>query len=106
MNTQNVTRGLAAFNPYFIAGISQVYRTTKVDGVTGFGKDTAMGFDLGGGIELPMLQNKMFFGAQAMYQLVSFKDENTELVFDNQERTGIYPTGDSYTLLGILGVNF
>jgi len=106
MNTQNVTRGLAAFNPYLIAGIAQVYRTTTIDGVTGFGKENALGFDFGAGIELPMLRNKMFFGAQAMYQLVSFKNENTEIVFDTQERTGVYPTGDTYTFLGIIGVNF
>jgi hypothetical protein len=106
MNTQNVTRGLAAFNPYLLAGMSQIFRTTKIDDVVGFGKEAATGFDFGGGIEFPMMRNKMFFGGQFMYQLVTFKNENSQIIFENQEKTGIYPTGDTYTLLGILGVNF
>lgn len=106
INTQNVTRGLAAFNPYFIGGISQMYRTTTVSGVTGFGKEAATAFDLGIGIELPMLRHKMFFGGQLMYQMVSFKNENSLIKFNDGQTTGIYPTGDTYTALGILGVNF
>ncbi|MGE3680749.1 MAG: outer membrane beta-barrel protein [Bdellovibrionales bacterium] len=106
INTQNVTKGLAKFNPYFIAGFSRVDRTTRIENVAGFGKKGAMGFDFGLGIELPMLRNKMYFGAQAMYQLINFQDENTEVTFANNDRTGKYPNGDSYTLLGIIGVNF
>lgn len=106
VNTQNVTRGLAAFNPYLIAGMSQVYRTTSVNGMAGFGKESATAFDFGAGIEFPMMRNKMFFGGQFMYQLVSFKNENSEIIMTNNERTGIYPTGDDYSLFGIIGVNF
>src|SRR5690606_11217929 len=70
VNTQNVTKGLAKFNPYLIAGFSRVERTTSgLEGVAGFAKEGAMGFDLGVGIELPMLRNKMYFGGQAMYQM-------------------------------------
>lgn len=106
VNTQNVTRGLAAFNPYLIGGISQMYRTTSVSGVTGFGKESATAFDIGVGIELPMLRNKMFFGGQVMYQVVSFKNENAPIRFNDGQQSGIYPTGDTYTMLGIIGVNF
>jgi hypothetical protein len=106
INTQNVTKGLAKFNPYILAGFSRVDRTANIDNVQGFSKEGAMGFDLGAGIELPMMRNKMFFGAQAMYQLINFQDENTEVIFANGLHTGKYPNGDSYTLLGILGVNF
>ncbi len=106
INTQNVTKGLAQFNPYFIGGFSRIDRTTRISDVQGFGKEGAMAFDLGAGIELPMLNNRMFFGAQGMYQLVNFRDENSEIVFDNNDRTGKYPVGDTYTVLGILGVNF
>lgn len=106
INTQNVTKGLAKFNPYFIGGFSRLDRTSRIDGVEGFGKEGAMGFDLGLGLELPMMRNKMYFGGQAMYQLVNFSNENSEIVFDNNEHTGKYPNGDSYTLLAILGVNF
>lgn len=111
VNTQNVTKGLAAINPYFIGGFSRVDRTTTLrdpngDPVPGFGREGAMGFDLGIGIELPMLRNKMYFGAQTMYQLVNFHNENSEIVFANGDKTGKYPSGDSYTVLGLLGVNF
>ncbi len=106
INTQNVTKGLAKFNPYIIAGFARVDRTTNIEGVAGFGKEGAMAFDLGAGIELPMMRNKMYFGGQAMYQLVNFSNENSEIVFDNNDRTGQYPNGDTFTLLGILGVNF
>lgn len=106
VNTQNVTKGLAKFNPYVIAGFSRVDRTTTIEGVDGFGKEGAMAFDLGVGIELPMMRNKMFFGGQVLYQLVNFKDEQTEITFDNGDKTGKYPNGDSYTALAIIGVNF
>ncbi len=106
LNTQNVTKGLAQLNPYLIGGFSQVYRTTTVVGQSGFGKEGAMGFDLGAGLELPMMRNKMFFGGQLAYQLVTFPNENSEIVLQSGTRTGIYPTGDIYTLLFILGVNF
>jgi hypothetical protein len=106
VNTQNVTKGLAKFNPYILAGFARVDRTTHVDNVGGFSKEGAMGFDLGVGCEFPMLRNKMYFGAQAMYQMINFADKNTEIVFDNNDQTHQYPNGDSYTLMGIIGVNF
>ena len=106
VNTQNVTKGLAKFNPYIIAGFSRIDRTANIPGIAGFAKEGAMGFDLGVGIELPMMRNKMFFGAQAMYQLVNFPDENTQITFANNDTTGSYPNGDVYSILGILGVNF
>lgn len=107
LNTQNVTKGLAALNPYFIGGFTSFSREAVVDGQPEFGKDDAMGFDVGAGIEIPMLRNKMYFGAQAMYQLASFPDENSEVLLNNgSEPTGKYPTGDVITILGILGVNF
>ncbi len=111
VNTQNVTKGLAKFNPYFIAGFARVDRTTSLqdpggDVLPGFGREGAMGFDFGIGIELPMLRNKMYFGGQAMYQLVNFQNENTEIRFNSGEQTNKYPNGDIWTALGIIGVNF
>ena len=105
-NTQNVTKGLADLNPYLAGGFSQVYRTSTVDGQDAFGKDSATGFDLGFGMEFPMMRNKMYLGWQATYQLVTFRGENTEIRLADGERTGIYPTGDTYTFVGILGTNF
>jgi hypothetical protein len=106
INTQNVTKGLAKFNPYFIGGFSQTMRSTHFNNVEGFGRESAAGVDLGAGIELPMMRNKMFFGAQGMYQMVSFRNENTEITFADNNRSGVYPNGDTYTVMAILGVNF
>ena len=105
-NTQNVTKGLADLNPYLAGGFSQVYRTSTVEGQDAFGKDSATGFDLGFGMEFPMMRNKMYLGWQATYQLVTFKGENTPIRLATGENTETYPSGDSYYLVGILGVNF
>lgn len=105
-NTQNVTRGLADLNPFLLTGFSQIYRTITVSGQTNFGKDSAFAFDLGAGIEIPMLRNKMFFGAQVMYQLVNFADEG-QIYYDADDKsTGVSPKGDSWNALGVIGVNF
>jgi Outer membrane protein beta-barrel domain len=107
LNTQNVTKGLGSLNPYFIGGFTSFSREATVDGQPEFAKDSAMGVEVGAGIEIPMMRNKMYFGAQAMYQLVSFKDENSQIILNNgADPTGKYPNGDMFTILGILGVNF
>ena len=105
LNTQNVTRGLAPINPYLIFGLSQIYRTGRFDGIEGESRDSALGFNGGFGIEFPLMNNKMFFGFEGMYQFVSFEDENNELFLDGQA-TGIYPRGDTVRAIATLGVNF
>jgi hypothetical protein len=107
LNTQNVTRGLASLNPYVIGGFGSTSRESTVDGQPEIGKESAMGFDLGGGIEFPMLNNKMYFGGQLLYSVVNFDDENTEIKLDGGTvSTGKYGNGDFITLMGIIGVNF
>lgn len=106
-NTQNLTKGLATFNPYIIGGFTSFQRQTTVDSEPEFGKDSAMGFDLGLGVEMPILQKKMYVGAQAMYQIVNFPNQNQEIVLNNgTDHTGLYPNGGFITGLAILGVNF
>ncbi len=105
LNTQNVTRGLAKLNPYFLAGFSQVYRTTTVTNYTAYSKEGAMGFNLGAGIEIPLMRN-MYFGGQGAYQLVTFANESAQIVLDDQTPTGLYNKGDILTLSLILGLNF
>jgi len=105
LNTQNITKGLAQYNPYLLGGFSQVYRTTTVVGQSAFGKEGATGFDIGAGIEIPMMRS-MYFGGQLAYQLVSFPNENSEIILEGPIPTGIYPTGDVLTFQMILGVNF
>jgi hypothetical protein len=109
-NTQNVTKGLANLNPYFIGGFSQVYRTIRLTGNDRYGRDSALSFDGGAGIEIPLLNNKMFLGLQGIYQFVNFPDENVEYTWlddsDTRHGTGFYPKGDMFNVALLLGVNF
>lgn len=105
-NTQNVTKGLAKFNPYIFAGFSSVTRESNRLGQTEFGTEKAFAFDAAAGIEFPLgAKNDMYFGLQGLYQLVNFKDENTELNA-NGNPTGKYPNGDLISITAILGVNY
>ncbi|MEK6556188.1 MAG: outer membrane beta-barrel protein, partial [Bdellovibrionota bacterium] len=105
INTQNVTKGLAATNPYLLLGFASVSREININGIADFSNDRASGFSVGGGVEFPIMRNKMYIGAQGLYQFVNFKDENTNLEV-NGTATGKYPSGDMFLLTGVLGVNF
>lgn len=104
-NTQNVTKGLANLNPYLLGGVSQVQRTVSLKNTSVYTKDSAFGFNLGAGIEIPMMRNKMFFGIQGAYQVLNFSDENRPIP-DSTGQPTIKPSGDSWTGLGMLGLNF
>ncbi|MCB0357010.1 MAG: outer membrane beta-barrel protein [Bdellovibrionales bacterium] len=107
INTQNVTKGLASINPYLTGGLANISRTATIKEESAFGKESATAFEIGGGIELPLMRNKMYFGVQATYQMVNFADENTEITLSNNSiRTGRYPTGDIVNITSVLGVNF
>jgi len=106
-NTQNVTRGLADLNPYVLGGFSQVYRTYTIEGGDVPSREATVGVNGGVGIEIPIMRRKAFFGAQATYRYVNFKDENSPIT-NSQTGTnfGVKPQGDSFDLLGILGMSF
>lgn len=104
-NMQNVTKGLAAFNPYILGGFSSVSRESNRAGQTEFSADRAMAFDAGVGFEFPILRNEMYMGAQALYQVVSFKGENEQLLA-NGSPTGKYANGDLVTFTLMIGKNF
>lgn len=106
INTQNVTRGLASLSPYFVGGFSQIYRTTTVSGQEEFARDSAFGFNAGGGIEIPMMRNKMYFGFQGLYQFISFADESRVVLDEDENATGAVLRGDAFLLQGVLGINF
>ena len=56
--------------------------------------------------EFPLLHNRMFFGAQALYNYVSFPDRGSSLQLSNGTSTGIILNGDILTFMGLLGFNF
>lgn len=107
MNTQNVTRGLADLNPYLLGGFSQVYRTYTITDGDVASREATVGVNGGLGIEIPILRRKAFFGAQATYRYVNFKDENTSMVnFRTGTNFGVKPKGDTFDVVGILGMSF
>ncbi|ASD63765.1 outer membrane beta-barrel protein [Bdellovibrio bacteriovorus] len=105
MNTQNVTRGLADLNPYILGGLGQFYRTYTIAGLDGFSRDSTMGFDIGAGLEIPLMRKKAYLGLQGTYHYVNFSDENKSYV-DGTEKLDKNLTGDFYNFLVILGMNF
>ncbi len=105
MNTQNVTRGLADLNPYFLLGFAQFYRTYTITNLDGYNRDSTMGFEFGAGLEVPLLRKKAYLGLQATYHYVNFNDENKNYL-NGTERLTRTVRGDPYDLLVILGMNF
>lgn len=107
MNTQNVTKGLADLNPYILGGFSQVYRTYTITDGDVASREATVGVNGGIGIEIPIMRRKAFFGTQAVYRYVNFKDENNNLVNTTTGTDfGVKPKGDSFDIVGILGMSF
>ncbi|MBK7963646.1 MAG: outer membrane beta-barrel protein [Bdellovibrionales bacterium] len=107
-NTQNVTKGLADLNPYFLTGFSQVNRTQTISTLAVTGCDTTTGVDAGLGLEIPLMRRKAYLGIQATYHYVSFADENREFIDDggSSQKLEYKFNGDFYDMLFILGMNF
>ncbi len=104
-NTQNLTRGLANLNPYIFGGFANIYRTYTLNSSDGFGKDATTGLDIGAGLEIPLFRKKSYFGIQGAYRFFTFKDEGATLELNGAPTTA-KPSGDSFDVLGIMGMNF
>ena len=105
MNTQNIIRQLAQLNPYALLNVSHVSRTSAQADSEVLEKTTGFGLAIGGGIELA-LTKKFFIGVEGVYNLVSMQDEATEIVDDQGNGTGIFPSGDIYRVQFTIGANF
>ena len=103
LNTQNITQGLASFNPYFTIGGSSITRRIRFrsEGTLADGK-RVFGFHGGLGIEFPLTLNKVFFGIEAQYQFVKFPTLhiNENIVFNLRSPSHLFRG------VGILGINF
>lgn len=106
LNTQNVTKGLAAFNPYVLFGASRITRNTRISASPVNATDSTTGFDGGGGLEIPLMNGKAFLGGQAYYQFVQFADEGVEIIQSDLRSTGFAPRGDSWVAMATIGINF
>ena len=108
-NTQNLTRGLADLNPYFIGGAEQVYRTYTTNTAAGLAssRDSTLGLNFGGGLEIPFNRKKSFVGLQLNYHFVQFADENAVLTSpDSGAEITKRVSGDTYDVMTILGFNY
>ena len=113
-NTENVTRGLADLNPYFLAGVGQFTRTYNLSKQLPLTPDRPIGFKAGAGIEIPLMRHRAYLGLQATYHYVQFPDENNDRI--EEEKAGqpepvlspVRPrlNGDIYELTTSIGVNF
>ncbi|MAF90688.1 MAG: hypothetical protein CL674_05380 [Bdellovibrionaceae bacterium] len=102
-NMQNVTKGLSNWNPYIIGGVTQSYRRLSRVGSSGtYAQDSGTGFHIGGGIEVPIMGNKMYLAGETKYTLISYPDENTALSDSNPST---FP-GDLFDASIIVGINF
>ncbi|AZZ36740.1 hypothetical protein CIK05_08025 [Bdellovibrio sp. qaytius] len=112
LNTDNVTKGLADLNPYMLVGTGMFVRTYNLNESFANDPDKVVGFRLGAGIEIPLVQRRFYFGAQAIYNYVQFPDESNYFIDEGGSGTpslqAIDPhlDGDIYEVNLILGTNF
>ncbi|WP_409477123.1 hypothetical protein [Pseudobdellovibrio sp. HCB154] len=112
INTDNVTKGLADLNPYLLVGTGMFVRTYNLDESFANDPDKVVGFRLGGGIEIPMVQRRFYIGAQALYNFVQFPDENNHFIDEggsgtpNPKEVSPHLDGDIFEVNLILGTNF
>lgn len=111
-NTDNVTKGLADLNPYLLVGSGMFVRTYNLNESFSNDPDKVVGFRLGGGIEIPLVQRRFYFGAQALYNFVQFPDESNHFIDEGGTGTPnplpIDPhlDGDIFEVNFIIGTNF
>lgn len=107
LDTDVLVKPLSELNPYWFVGFNQTFRGQSLAGLTGIARDSALGLELGVGLEVPILRNQAFMGFQFTYRQFSFTDERQPLIdFVNAQQTNITPNGDAYDLLFLLGLNF
>lgn len=112
VNTDNVTKGLADLNPYLLVGTGMFVRTYNLDESFANDPDKVVGFRLGAGIEIPLVQRRFYIGAQALYNFVQFPDENNHFIDEggtgtpNPKEVSPHLDGDIFELNLILGTNF
>ena len=97
--------GLAPSIPTFSWALRVNTRTITLNGQQGFLRDSEFGFQGGVGIEFPLMKNKMFIGAEALYNYVLFPDKGTPLQ-TSSGATNIIQNGDIIQGLGFIGFNF
>ena len=112
LNTQNFTKAISRFNPYFIGGFSQINRRVTNYETAGIGGDSSGSFDIGVGAEYIFNSRRNFISFQLMYYKTDFPgeerfirvihEEGTEKFFDTDQKLA----GDMVTFSIMLGINY
>ena len=108
-NTDNVTKGLADLNPYFLLGGGYYTRIYNLNQSLSADPDHVSGFKLGTGIEIPMFRRRAYVGVQGIYRYVQFPDENKGFIEEGDNVFNpITPKmdGDIFEINILLGLNF
>lgn len=106
INTQNISRGLKAINPYIIAGLSNHQRQIIINGTPGFVRNAAMGVEAGFGVEFPLARNQYFVGTQVTYNYIGWEDRGSPIYDTAGNATSPVQDGDAIIGLVTLGINF
>ncbi|MGH1467525.1 MAG: hypothetical protein ACRBBP_01415 [Bdellovibrionales bacterium] len=112
INTQNLTKTIARYNPFIVGGFSQINRDTNTIAQPNIAsRDTVGSFDIGAGVEYLFNNNKNFVSLQAIYYKADFPNEGREVILKHEESgedipTGIKPNGDLFSIQVSIGFNF
>ncbi len=107
INTQNLTKNIAQFNPYIIGGFSQISRKGGSPANSTFrASESAASFDIGAGVEYLFNNKKAFISFQLLYSAADFPGENSEIFGGTAGNvsSGTNDSGDP--ILGLVGVGF
>lgn len=107
LNTDHLIRPVADLNPYWLVGFNQTYRTLRITGFDEASRDSALGLNLGAGIEKFILRRRAYVGFQVVYRYFNFRDE-TQFLIDpgSLNPVDIKPSGDAFDYSFIMGLNF
>lgn len=105
-NTQNMTRAFAEWNPYLVGGLTQTRRSHGGDQVIIAQTDSAVGFDIGFGVEYLFNKKKNFAGFMLLYQYVDYSGEGSNLLNPGGGVTNLEQSGDPISVMGTIGINF
>jgi len=111
INTQNLTKNIAQFNPYIVSGFSLVTRSgslTNTNGgnTTSQGADSASGFDIGVGIEYLFNNKKAFAGFQLLYQSANFPGDNVPILSGPASSDPAVRNDSGDPIMGMASVGF
>ncbi len=107
LKSESLLPVISNINPHIILGGSFVFKSLQDESQSLLAsKEQTFSFEGGFGFEVLFNKKKNYVGLQGVYQYVPFPNENTELSVSGASSTGIFLSGDTFTLSAQLGYNF